>query len=92
MKQEQEIEANPEDAGKTELFVKGLSFDADENTLRSTYSEYGNLIKVKLIMGKDGYSKGIAFVEYDTHKSAVAALAGTNNTQILGREVYVEFS
>jgi len=43
-------------------------------------------------MGKDGYSKGIAFVEYDTHKSAAAALAGTNNTQILGREITVEYS
>lgn len=85
------IQSNPEDAGKTELFIKSLSFDVDEDTLRTHFGKHGNLIKVKLIMS-GGQSKGIAFVEYDTHESAAKAVAAENGADIFGRTIGVEFS
>jgi len=85
------VQSNPEDADKTELFIKSLSFDVDEDTLRNHFSQHGNLIKVKMIMSQ-GQFKGIAFVEYDTHESAAKALAAENGNELLGRVMGVEFS
>jgi len=59
--------------------------------LRNHFAKHGNLIKVKLIMS-GGQSKGIAFVEYDTHESAAKAVAAENGADIFGRTIGVEFS
>lgn len=59
--------------------------------MRNHFSKYGNLTKVKLIMSQ-GQSKGIAFVEYDTHESAAKALAAENGNDLLGRTMSIEFS
>lgn len=50
-------------AGKTELFVQGLSFDTTDDGLRKCYEAYGTLTKCKLL-----YNKGKAFVEFETHE------------------------
>jgi len=83
--------SNPEDAEKTELFIKSLSFDVDEDTLRNHFAQHGNLIKVKLVMS-GGQFKGIAFVEYDNHASAAKAIAAENGNDLCGRTMGVEFS
>jgi len=82
---------NPEDADKTELFIKSLSYDVDEDTLRNHFAQHGNLIKVKLVMS-NGQFKGIAFVEYDSHASAAKAQAAENGNDLCGRTMGVEFS
>lgn len=78
---------NDPNFGKTELFVQGLSFDTDENGLRNAFDPHGTLTKVKLI-----YGKGKAFVEFESHDQARAALAALNETEIDGRQVWIEFS
>lgn len=75
---------NDEHNGKTELFVQGLSFNTDENGLRSFFSSYGELVKCKLIMSQ-GQSKGKAFIEYSDHASARKALNATNEQELDGR-------
>lgn len=70
-----------------ELFVQGLNFDTDDNSLRSFYEKYGTLTKCKLFHGK-----GKAFVEFSTHEEAKAALEGTNEKDLDGRTIWVEFS
>ena len=77
--------------GKTELFVQGLSFDTDESSLRSFFSPYGELVKCKLLMSQ-GRSKGKAFIEFADHASARKALEGTNEQELDGRSIWVEFS
>lgn len=80
---------NPE--GKTELFVKSLSFNVDEAWLGEHFGKHGTLTKVKLIMSQ-GQSKGIAFVEYETPEQASKAVAAENGAEIDGRVIAVEFS
>ena len=58
--------------GPLELFVKGLSYNTDENGLRGHFEQFGELTKCKLIMA-GGQSKGIAFVEYATPGEAAKA-------------------
>lgn len=73
--------------GKVELFVQGCSFDSDENSLRASFEPHGTLTKVKVL-----YGKGKAFIEYESHEQAAAALAALNETEIDGRQVWIEFS
>lgn len=79
---------NPD--GKLELFVKSLSFNVDEDWLRSHFEKHGELTKVKLIQ-KDGRSRGIAFVEYARPEDAAKALS-ENGVELDGRVITVEFS
>lgn len=69
-----------ENAGKTELFVQGLSFDTVDEGLNAHFASYGTITKCKLM-----YNKGKGFVEYETHDQARAALAATNETTLDGR-------
>lgn len=77
--------------GKLELFVQGLSFDTTEESLREFFGSFGNLSKCKLLSA-GGVSKGKAFVEFEDHKVARKALAGTNQQDLDGRTIWVEFS
>ena len=62
-----------------------MSFDSDENSVRSHFEPYGTLTKCKVMKGK-------AFVEYETHENALKALSATNETSLDGRTIWVEFS
>lgn len=78
---------NDPNFGKTELFVQGLDFNTDDNSLRAAFEPHGTLTKVKLI-----YNKGKAFVEFESHDQAKAALNALNEKEIDGRQVWIEFS
>jgi len=73
--------------GKTELFAQGLSFDTTEETLSAFFGKHGELTKCKLL-----YNKGKAFIEYSDHASARKALEATNQKELDGRTIWVEFS
>jgi len=73
--------------GKLELFVQGLSFDTTEDGLHALFGKFGTLTKCKHFQ-----QKGKAFVEYETHINAKTALEATNETDLDGRTIWVEFS
>lgn len=83
--------SGPVDETKKELFVKSLSFNVDEDTLRAHFEKYGALTKVKLIMS-GGRSKGIAFIEYEHAKDAHTAVEAENGNYLDGRQMGVELS
>jgi RNA recognition motif-containing protein len=71
MKGEDEADGEEE---KRELFISNLPWSVDEDTLRSRFEQYGDITKVKLLMRPDGKPKGIAFIEYESHKDAKKGL------------------
>lgn len=73
------------------MFVQGLSFDTTEDALHNFFGQHGELAKCKLIQS-GGRSKGKAFIEFNDHATARAALNATNEQQLDGRTIYVEFS
>lgn len=83
---QEEVKINPEDAGKTELFVRGLSNDTNEDDLRDVFEKHGELSKCKHLDRKQ-----VAFVEYTSHESARKALA-ENGTELRGGILDVAFS
>jgi len=73
--------------GKTELFVQGMDFNTDENALNAFFGKYGELTKCKIL-----YNKGKAFIEYADHATARKAQQETNQKELDGRSIWVEFS
>jgi RNA recognition motif-containing protein len=58
---QQAEQMNPEDEGKTELFVRNISRNVREEGLRKFFGEFGPLTKCKYFFGKQ-----VAFIEYGT--------------------------
>ncbi|KAL2463379.1 Glycine-rich RNA-binding protein 2 [Forsythia ovata] len=60
----------------TKLFVGGLSFDSDDQSLREAFSCFGDVVDAKVIMDRDtGRSKGFGFVNFSSEESARSALS-----------------
>ena len=86
-KEEKPAAVSDEHDGKTELYVQGMNFDTTEDGVRAKFSPFGELTKCKHFQ-----FKGKCFIEYATHDEARAALNGTNETDLDGRSIWVEFS
>ncbi|CAD6227869.1 unnamed protein product [Miscanthus lutarioriparius] len=61
------------------LFVGGLSYDTNETALKDAFSQYGDVIAVKVICHPTtGKSKGFGFVKFSSQNHAAAALQKMN--------------
>jgi len=77
---------SPEDADKTELFVRQISENTWESSIRELFEKYGELVKCKHL-----FDKQCAFVEFKEHKDAAKATA-VNGTELDGAVLDVAFS
>ncbi|KAH9606691.1 hypothetical protein KSS87_014900 [Heliosperma pusillum] len=73
---------NNSDPNNTTIFVGNLDPNATDEHLRQAFCQYGELIHVKIPVGKQ-----CGFVQFSTRNSAEEALAGMNGAQIGGRNV-----
>lgn len=72
------------------LYVGNLSFNTTEDTLRNLFQSYGTVASAKIITDRDsGSSKGFGFVEMGSDAEAGAAIAGSNGTDLDGRQIKV---
>ncbi|XP_058501130.1 cold-inducible RNA-binding protein-like isoform X4 [Solea solea] len=77
------------DEGK--LFVGGLSYDTDEDSLNDTFSKYGTIDKVDVIRDREtGRSRGFGFVKYSNPDDAKDAILGMNGKNLDGRTIRVD--
>jgi cold-inducible RNA-binding protein len=61
------------------LFVKGISFSSTEETLTQAFSQYGQVLKVDVIMDKIRCRpKGFAYVTFSSKEEAEKALLELN--------------
>ena len=73
------------------LFVAKLNFDTTEDTLQSTFEEYGEVVSCKIIINRDtGRSKGFGFVEMPDDDSARSAIEELNMAEVDGRQIVVK--
>ncbi|KAF9945088.1 hypothetical protein BGZ65_011193 [Modicella reniformis] len=76
----------------TTVFVGGLSWNVDNDWLRSEFTECGEIADVRVITDRDSQrSKGFAYVEFATAEGANAALALAGK-EIDGRAIRVDLS
>lgn len=78
-----------EHAESLTLFVGGLPWSVDEDTLRNDFAECGELADCHLVLDKQtGKSRGLAFVTFKTEAGVQAALA-YHGTDYWGRRLDV---
>ncbi|XP_059200167.1 cold inducible RNA binding protein a isoform X2 [Centropristis striata] len=77
------------DEGK--LFIGGLSFETNEDSLAAAFGKYGTIEKVDVIRDKEtGKSRGFGFVKYDNTEDAKDALEAMNGKTVDGRAIRVD--
>jgi nucleolin len=75
------------------LFIASLSWDVDEDTLRSAFEKFGTIASVKIVTDRDtGKSRGFGFVEYENADAAESAMAEMNGQEIMGRNIRIDFA
>ncbi len=72
------------------LYVGGLPYSTTEDTVRTLFSEVGDVSSVRVIMDREtGQSKGFAFVEMSDDAQALVAVSQFNGYQMDGRSLTV---
>lgn len=76
--------------GVVELYVGNLSYDTADADLEKAFSEFGNVVSVRIIGNRaNGRSKGFGFVELDGVAAANKAAKVMNGSQFMGRKIVV---
>lgn len=72
------------------LYVGNLPYSVSEDSLSETFSEFGRVESVKIIIDRDtGRSKGFGFVEMSSDSEASSAISGLNGKDMDGRPLKV---
>jgi RNA recognition motif-containing protein len=72
------------------LYVGNLPYSANEDSLRETFSQCGNVDSATVITDRDtGQSKGFGFVEMASDGEAQKAIQELNGANIDGRQIKV---
>ncbi|MFP4330832.1 MAG: RNA recognition motif domain-containing protein [Spirochaetaceae bacterium] len=74
----------------TKLYVGNLSYQTQEEDLRSLFAQYGDIASLNIVMDRDtGRSRGFGFVEYADDEHARAAESALNGAELDGRNLRV---
>jgi len=72
------------------LFVARLDHNTSEKRIKHEFEQFGRVVEVKLVLDKQGKSKGYAFVEYDNEKDMRYAYKQGGNIKLDGRQLLVD--
>ncbi len=72
------------------IFVGNLSFDTNEQTIRSLFEAHGAVDRVSVVTDRDtGQPRGFAFVEMGDNAEGDRAIAAINGHEVGGRALNV---
>lgn len=72
------------------IYVGNLSFHTDEESLRQTFAQFGQVDNVNIIRDRDtGQPRGFAFVEMSNDSEADTAMQQLNGSALDGRNLTV---
>lgn len=85
--------AEAEDAGSKNLFIGNLSWNVDDNWLRETFEEHGELTGVRIMIDRaTNRSKGFGYVEFANAADAAAAYEAKKGFELDGRNLNVDWA
>lgn len=72
------------------IFVGGLSWNTNDNTLRHAFEMYGNVDEAKVIQDREtGRSRGFGFVTFSDVEGAQKAISAMDGKELDGRTIKV---
>jgi cold-inducible RNA-binding protein len=72
------------------IFVGNLSFNTNEDELRSAFEAYGQVDRVSILTDREtGRSRGFGFVEMASNEDGEKAISALNGSQLGGRTINV---
>jgi cold-inducible RNA-binding protein len=70
------------------LFVGGLSWDTDADSLRAAFEEFGTVSEAVVVQDREtGRSRGFGFVSYANDEEGKAAMKAMNGATLDGRTI-----
>lgn len=73
----------------TNVYVKNIDVEASESEVEELFKPFGAITSFKLEKDQEGKSRGFAFVNYETHDSAVKAIEELNDKEFKSKKLYV---
>lgn len=74
----------------TKLFVGSLPWSVNDDKLKETFEEHGNVVSAKVVMDRTtGRSRGFGFVEMESADDAKKAIKALNDSELGGRNIVV---
>jgi len=78
---------------KKKLYVGNLPYTVTSDSLKTTFSEYGDIVDAVVITDRaSGRSKGFGFVEFADEKAAQKAVEEMNGKEMEDRKLVVNFA
>ncbi|XP_026710950.1 nucleolin [Athene cunicularia] len=88
-KSKETMKENKKERDARTLFVKNLPYRLTEEEMREVFE---NALEIRIVMNKDGNSKGMAYIEFKTEAEANKALEEKQGTEIDGRAMVIDFT
>ncbi|CAN1193900.1 Glycine-rich RNA-binding protein 2, mitochondrial [Linum perenne] len=77
----------------SKLFVGGLSYTTDDQSLKEAFDRYGDVVDAKVILDRDtGRSRGFGFVNFSDSEAANSALSSMDGQELQGRNIRVSLA
>ncbi|NWX45220.1 NUCL protein, partial [Steatornis caripensis] len=88
-KSKETMKENKKERDARTLFVKNLPYRLTEDEMRDVFE---NALEIRIVMNKEGNSKGMAYVEFKTEAEANKALEEKQGTEVDGRAMVIDFT
>ncbi|KAM6163859.1 polyadenylate-binding protein 1-like [Rhynchocyon petersi] len=88
-RRERDVELRTRVTEFTNVYVKNLQVDMDEQGLQDLFASFGKLLSVKVMRDDSGHSRGFGFVNFEKHEEAQKAVMDMNGKEVSGRLLYV---
>lgn len=72
----------------TNLYIKNLPDDVDDNALRNFFARFGTVSSVRVVT-ENGRSKNFGFASFATVEEATKALTEANGSTVFGKPLYI---
>lgn len=82
------MDGNADDTARR-VYVGNLPWSVTWRDLKDHMIQAGDVLRADVITGYDGRSKGCGIVEYATAEEASGSVAALNNTDLMGRQIFV---
>ncbi|WCJ33150.1 glycine-rich RNA-binding protein 4 [Euphorbia peplus] len=75
------------------LFVGGLSYSTDDQSLKDAFSSFGDVTSARVIIDREsGRSRGFGFVDFETTDIANSAMSAMDGQELEGRNIRVSLA